>query len=121
MHISNLAAQTGATLFLQLNAPPYYPPRPAPPAVWVYNKTENLSPAALSVSGASFTHLISELSPVEDATLRSHWKVAGVVAGFDRWAVDWVLIKGNKGGLLRRITEVLWMEKTDKLWILERK
>ena len=121
MHISNLAAQTGATLFLQLNAPPYYPTSHAPSTAWVYNKTENLTPAALSLPTAPFTHLISEVSPADDPILRSHWKVAGVVAGFDRWTVDWVLIKGDKAGLLRRVTEVLRMEKSDKLWILERK
>jgi len=120
LHISNLAAQTGVTLYLQLNAAPYYPAAPTHQAAWVYNKTENLSPATLSSSSAPFTHLISEISPADNAALRAHWKVAGVVTGFDRWAIDWVLVKGDKGGLLRRIKDVLRMEKTDKLWILER-
>ncbi|KAG2071808.1 hypothetical protein BDR04DRAFT_1097815 [Suillus decipiens] len=61
VHISNLAAQTGASLFLQSHSPPYIPSMTAPATNdWVY-KTESLSPHDLTTS-TPFTHLIAESS-----------------------------------------------------------
>jgi len=120
VHISNLAAQTGASLFLQLNAPPHSSGSGASP--WIYNKTENLSSTALSSSSSPFTHLISETSPASDRTLAKHWRTLATIKGFDRWAVNWSLLFGKpKGELFRRFPELLIFEQSDKLWILERK
>ena len=60
VHISNLAAQTGASLFLQRNAPPFYPGLAEPPRTnWTYDKIENLSLVDLTRSH-NVTHLIAE-------------------------------------------------------------
>jgi alpha-1,6-mannosyltransferase len=127
VHISNLAAQTGASLFLQIHAPPYPPislfPSPSPslsPGKWTYNKTESISLHSLA-SSASITHLISESKSFPK--MEKAWRVAegGSVEGFERWVVDWDLIKGGKGEVLSRVREVLKMMKEVKLWILERK
>ncbi|KIM42281.1 glycosyltransferase family 22 protein [Hebeloma cylindrosporum] len=121
LHISNLAAQTGASLFLQLNSPPYYFSSSAdvPRQPWTYNKTENLPPDVLSSSTSPFAHLISETSPT--AVHSNQWQVVASVNGFDRFVVDWELLKGGKGGLLSRPWTLLRLEESEKLWILERK
>lgn len=117
VHISNLAAQTGASLFLQLNAPPYHIIQ-GPRESWSYNKTENLTFQQLTAS-STFTHLISEVKP--NTRVLTEWKVMDIVQGFERWAIDWELLKGRFGGdLLRRVWDVVRMVQGDKLWILER-
>ena len=121
VHISNLAAQTGASLFLQVHAPPFpstslfssanvsdrvstYP--------WtVYDKTENLSLDELSGS-RTVTHLIAEWSPSEMMSRMRIWRVAdvdsvsdahtnpgtgGVINAFAGWKVNWDLVKALKG------------------------
>lgn len=128
LHISNLAAQTGASLFLHLNAPPYLPyfRRTSTPDhfPWTYNKTESLTPKALSSSTSRVTHLISEVSPADDRALDAMWRTVGVVRGFDRWAVDWEALKGRgKGermGLMERVVGALDMVESEELWVLER-
>jgi len=127
VHISNLAAQTGASLFLQLNAPPQYQIHERTTS-WIYNKTEKLSTASLSSSTSPFTHLISEISPDEDFTLEKSWRTVKVIQGFDRWTLDKDLLKparylsGNLNlDLLKRFVGILKMAKSEKLWILERK
>ncbi|KAI0683705.1 hypothetical protein BC835DRAFT_1469381, partial [Cytidiella melzeri] len=64
VNISNLAAQTGASLFQQTHAPPYFPDlgvRPPPLAYdWVYNKTEDVSPTSITTD-CSITHAIVEI------------------------------------------------------------
>lgn len=129
VHISNLAAQTGASLFLQINSSPYPPTSlvSAPsnlkaPLEWTYDKTESLTPQSLTASGA-ITHLISE-SPLTTipSKLQKQWQAVESVEGFDRWVVDWDLIKGkDKEDILERLPDVLKMGKSEKLWILERK
>ncbi|PPQ98171.1 hypothetical protein CVT26_003217 [Gymnopilus dilepis] len=131
VHISNLAAQTGASLFLQLNSPPYYrvPGNPHSGYVtaedWRYNKTENIPLAALSSSDNAFTHLISESPPSQlDGNI---WKSVKTIKGFDRWSIDWeLLLRGSKGGekldLMKRLNlrQILRLVESEKLWILER-
>ena len=94
VHISNLAAQTGASLFLHTHAPPFLPsisiPIPETHA-WTYNKTEALAPAVLTRSPA-LTHLIAEAGAAQLQSFpASAWRRVEGVAGFDGWAVaPWV-------------------------------
>ena len=122
VHISNLAAQTGASLFLQTHSGPYHPSLPIPPSGlnWIYNKTENLT----SYSRSRFTNLIAEASePVPWG-----WKKVGCVEGFDRLSLMPGLLFSPKkdadiidlGTLLRVSRQILTMEMSDKLCILER-
>ncbi|TFK36721.1 alpha-1,6-mannosyltransferase subunit [Crucibulum laeve] len=122
VHISNLAAQTGASLFLQLNAPPYLTSQRtllADPA-WIYDKSENLTFAQLTAS-PSITHLITEVPPQERGRDTKQWREVAVTKGFDGWKLDRSLLSGpRKWEGLGKLGEVLSMEKGDKLWILER-
>ncbi|KAF9649276.1 alpha-1,6-mannosyltransferase subunit [Thelephora ganbajun] len=122
VHISNLAAQTGASLFLQTRSAPYHPSLPSPYSGlnWTYNKTEDLT----TYSPSRFTHLIAEASePVPWG-----WKKVDCVEGFDRWSlVSGVLLNpkknvgtGDLGTLLRVPRQILTREMSDKLCILER-
>ncbi|KAG6835580.1 hypothetical protein H0H93_016814 [Arthromyces matolae] len=127
VHMCNLAAQTGASLFLQANAPPFPPfsPSNATTFSWTYDKTEHLSMEDLTAQ-QSITHLIVETRP--DEKTKRDWEVVGSVWAFERWALDLGLVKesnevevkGAEGakGLLDR---VLKMVKQEKLWILHRK
>lgn len=120
VHVSNLAAQTGASLFLQSHSPPYIPSMAAPATNdWVYNKTENLSPRDLTTS-MPLTHLITE-SSVE--FIRSgQWKLVDSVRGFSGW--KWNLPRGGIAKVLEvplhQWLSVLEMETHDQLYILER-
>ncbi|KAI0312103.1 Alg9-like mannosyltransferase family-domain-containing protein [Amylostereum chailletii] len=130
VHISNLAAQTGASLFLHTRSPPFYvspfpsspssspsSSSPQPPGNWTYDKTEHLTPASLTAG--AYTHLLSETPALGRA-----WKVAeggGEVEGFVRWAVErdvrgLVAREGWRGLLVGLVR----MERTGVLWILER-
>ena len=120
VHLSNLAAQTGASLFLQSHSPPFIPSIPAPATGdWVYNKTEGLSPHDLTTS-TSLTYLIAESSAEFVGTGR--WKLVGSVQGFSGWKLN--LPRGGIAKVLeiplRRWLSVLEMETSDKLYILER-
>ncbi|KAF9463957.1 Alg9-like mannosyltransferase family-domain-containing protein [Collybia nuda] len=123
VHISNLAAQTGASLFLQVNSSPHPPPslfvsRPQM-SEWKYDKTESLTLRNLTATH-SITHLISETKP--GTRMGADWKTVGSIDGFERWAIDWELIKARgKGASLDRLRNVLTMVTEKKLWILERR
>ena len=125
IHISNLAAQSGASLFLQLHSSPHYSNQPLSTThdEWSYNKTENLTISTLcSLSSSSFpiiTHLISEIPPSEDPLLDTHWYTVEVIKGFDRWSIDWDLLKAK--GKTADLLKVLRLVASDKLWILARK
>ncbi|THH04867.1 hypothetical protein EW145_g5206 [Phellinidium pouzarii] len=80
VHIDNLAAQTGASLFLQVHAPPYPSFLPVPSrSDWVYNKTEHVKAADVTAA-RHFTHAITEHA---DEFPRSKWSNVGCVKGFD--------------------------------------
>ena len=120
VHVSNLAAQTGASLFLQTHSTPYYSSLPTPSSGlnWMYNKTENLT----SFSQSRFTHLIAEATnPVPRG-----WKKVDCIEGFDRWSLNPdVLLKRDTdtsdwGTLLSVSRRILTRETSDKLCILER-
>ncbi|KAK0469529.1 glycosyltransferase family 22 protein [Desarmillaria tabescens] len=112
VHISNLAAQTGASLFLQEHSPPYLSVVKDKP--WTYNKTENLTLQDLTLS-RSITHLIME--PTE--AVPKQWKVVEEVQGFDRWRLDRSILSERKE-LLIRPWDIVTMSKTTMLWIMER-
>lgn len=122
VHISNLAAQTGASLFLHEHAPPYIFTGgfgPVAPHGWVYNKTEGLTPSMLASS--SFTHLISEYPDVGD----NEWSVVDQIPSFRRWRVNEKVVTRLKSRKPWDVSfgewmEVLKMEKVSELWTLER-
>lgn len=120
VHIGNLAAQSGASLFLHTNSPPYRPhlgiASPSIPAAhpWIYNKTENLTPTDIAYD-SSFTHAITEdkdLVPVESAV--------EVIDGFRGWKIRKdVLGLVRKHGLLMGLWKVFEMKKDNELYIFE--
>ncbi|KAI6125109.1 glycosyltransferase family 22 protein [Pisolithus croceorrhizus] len=121
VHISNLAAQTGASLFLHEHAPPYILTGfgPAVGHDWIYNKTEGLTPPMLTSS--NFTHLISEYPDLGDR----EWSVVDQIPSFKRWRLNEKVVTALKRGKpwdisLGEWIEFLHMEKVEELWILER-
>ncbi|PSR76658.1 hypothetical protein PHLCEN_2v8255 [Hermanssonia centrifuga] len=125
VHISNLAAQTGASLFLQTHAPPYLPGYSiAPPehsAYWRYDKTENLTPTALTASG-NITHAIAEITdraaPNSFAATgfpKHQWIMTAVITGLERLRLDFARIKSMEPW------KVLSFSRGDQLVILERR
>ncbi|KAM5539258.1 hypothetical protein V8D89_007131 [Ganoderma adspersum] len=124
VHISNLAAQTGASLFLHENAPPFHPAIGAPPHPgWVYDKTEGLSLADLT-NTRNVTHVIAEVA-VEEEDRTNAWTQVAFVSGFDGWwfhgghALRAALAQGRQG--FTGLGSVLEMKRSAKLVVLERK
>ncbi|KAJ6590129.1 glycosyltransferase family 22 protein [Mycena vulgaris] len=122
-HISNLALQSGASLFTLVHAPPH-PPFLAPNASaseWVYDRTD--APASF----AAFTHVVGESRGAPPAAggfgsfLKKKdvgWSEVGSVWAFERWAVD---LRGKEGaGVLERARGALRLEERERLWVLER-
>jgi len=125
VHISNLAAQTGASLFLQINSPPY---RDADALAsssfhWIYNKTESLSPSTLT-SSPQFTHLIVESdADVQSFKKSGKWKLVDYLWAFERWKFPTTedvkrIGKGMNELDIRNLMPK--MERKEKLWIMER-
>ncbi|TFK49730.1 alpha-1,6-mannosyltransferase subunit [Heliocybe sulcata] len=117
VHISNLAAQSGASLFLHAHAPPYPPYLGVPNAShWTYDKTESLDAKALTAS-AHITHVIAEST--SDFDLQRTWALVDSIPSFDRWQLNLDVLKKGAGldGLLGLVT----MVQSDKLYILERR
>nr|VWO95749.1 N/A [Ganoderma boninense] len=124
VHISNLAAQTGASLFLHRNAPPFHPAIGSPAHTqWVYDKTENLSLADLA-RARNATHVIAEVEELHkgDRKDADAWIEVARVAGFDGWRFGGVraLAQGRFGGL-GDFGSVLEMRRSAKLVVLERR
>jgi alpha-1,6-mannosyltransferase len=117
VHISNLAAQTGASLFLQPHAPPHrsFFNSSAGAMDWTYNKTESLSPLFLTAA-RDITHLIAE-EPCLSLRSSEEWKYVKSVSGFGGWKWDLTVIKKLAWW---RLGDVLRMLKQDRLCILER-
>lgn len=126
VHISNLAAQTGASLFLQVHSSPYYGPnRISPTSHWTYNKTESLSPAFLTAS-KHFTHLIVESESDVGAFVASgNWQLVEPIEAYDRWI--WGILRRigselDSGLKLLELRDLLPNIVTkEQLWILTRK
>jgi alpha-1,6-mannosyltransferase len=123
VHIANLAAQSGASLFLHTHAPPYhphigvFPPAASLPNPWIYNKTENLEPMDFAYS-SSFTHAIAES---RDSLPDELWEVVDVIYGFAGWK-----IRKDVFGLMREkgiegLWSVLEMKRERRLWIFEKR
>jgi alpha-1,6-mannosyltransferase len=121
VHISNLAAQSGASLLLHTRAPPYRgrfgilpPTESAVHNPWIFNKTENLTPADIAY-GPEFTHVIAES---RDA---GRWEIVDVVDGFDGWKVHRDILRLVRERGLQGLWSVLEMKKAEKLWIFEKR
>jgi alpha-1,6-mannosyltransferase len=124
VHISNLAAQSGASLFLHTHAPPYRErfgilPHTADAiySPWIYNKTENLTPADIAYS-SEFTHVIAESG---DALPAGRWEIVDVVYGFAGWKVHRDILRLVRERGLQGLWGVLEMKKAGKLWIFEKR
>ncbi|KAJ6631411.1 Alg9-like mannosyltransferase family-domain-containing protein [Mycena sp. CBHHK59/15] len=127
VHISNLALQSGASLFTHVHAPPYpsFLPIANASEPWVYDKTD------APPSFAEFTHLITE-SPAPPAAGNkafgfmkkkdAGWTELGRVMAFERWTVNLGLLKTGKdgAGMLDRVQSVLRLEERPRLWVLKR-
>jgi alpha-1,6-mannosyltransferase len=91
LHVANLAAQSGASLFLHTHAPADRERKAILPLIasaayhpWVYNKTDNLTPADVAF-GSAFTHVIAESRDALQPTGR--WEIIDVIDGFEGWKV----------------------------------
>ncbi|KAL0953154.1 hypothetical protein HGRIS_004417 [Hohenbuehelia grisea] len=127
VHICNLAAQTGASLFTQTFSPPYLSP------TWanahnihaVYNKTEGMSPFAITTVDPSYSHLIIEMPP-DMFFGAGKWKVVGTVQAFDIWKRMPLRVILDEGisqlakDIFTKPNRFFGMELRDCLWILER-
>ncbi|KAL1671841.1 Alg9-like mannosyltransferase family-domain-containing protein [Schizophyllum commune] len=130
VHISNYAAQTGATLFQHERAPPYpewvddedLPARP-----WTYDKTEGVTLAALT-RDARITHAISEEPPSKSSNIvtatwgavdpiAASWEILAVIEAFDGWEFE----RQMSAELLRKPWTILRMRTAPKLWVLQRR
>ena len=121
VHIGNLAAQSGASLFLHTHSPPYRPHLGiVPPLIsaahpWIYNKTENLTLADIA-NDFSFTHAIAE-GP--DLLLNGSLHGVEVIDGFRGWNIRSDVLKlVRKDGLIG-LWRVFEMKKDIKLFIFE--
>jgi alpha-1,6-mannosyltransferase len=124
VHISNLAAQTGASLFLHTHSPPYTDIIPSPSSShWIYNKTESLLHSTLA-SASQITHLIVESDADQRFYMNSgKWELVDSILAFDGWKIP-------TGDTIRKIGKGMdemdfWllvpsMEKKEKLWIMQR-
>ena len=123
VHIANLAAQGGASLFLHTHAPPYRsslgirPPAVSTADQWIYNKTENLAPADMAYD-SPFSHVIAES---RDALPAGPWELVDVIDGFQGWKVRKDVLRLVRERGLKGLLSVLEMRKENKLWIFERR
>ncbi|KAI0052322.1 glycosyltransferase family 22 protein [Auriscalpium vulgare] len=121
VHISNLAAQTGASLFLHAHAPPHPAYLPPTTAHWTYDKTEHLTLRQLGAS-ANITHLIVE----ERGWNEGVWLVSDAVESFAGWDVGGLR---DVQGLRERVAKEgvlgvlgsLGVRREQRLWILEKR
>lgn len=127
VHISNLAAQTGASLFQQIHSPPYLPEITSSISTnWTYDKTESLTPSILT-SSSHITHLIVESdSDVQSLVKSGQWTRIGSVNAFDGWDISGLrglrghlkgILDGGLGDLGRLLPR---LKMSVKLWIMKR-
>ncbi|KAH8099358.1 alpha-1,6-mannosyltransferase subunit [Cristinia sonorae] len=127
VHLSNLAAQTGASLFLQTHTGPYILSTDLRKRshTWTYDKTENLTSISLTAS-PEITHVIAECPDFANeknkncdtsAWADGQWEKVDTVKAFAGWAVSPTAFAS---GLLQ-VFDMITMVKNDALVILERK
>ncbi|KAH9053005.1 Alg9-like mannosyltransferase family-domain-containing protein [Lactarius deliciosus] len=100
VHVSNLAAQSGASLFLHTHAPPYrerFGVLP-PTAPAVYHPWES-----------------------RDALPIGRWEIIDTIDGFEGWKVHRDVLGRVKERGLQGLWGVLEMKKAKKLWIFEKR
>ena len=125
VHIANLAAQTGASLFLHANSLPHHPAiATSVTPMWVYNKTEGLHIDQLMASTSPFTHLIVETLPNE---LPPQWRVVEAIRifnGFKGYVDIRSVVQAVRGldhvALVGHLRHLAKLPTRDALWILER-
>jgi hypothetical protein len=114
--MSNLAAQTGASLFQHAHAAPY-------PACfshslddprWTYNKSEHQSSQALT-SNDAITHLIAESTPSD-----GYWDIVDIVSGFSRWQIDRDVLKRGRLARVGKLHNAVRLAEEDMLWLSKR-
>ncbi|KAJ2924814.1 hypothetical protein H1R20_g12296, partial [Candolleomyces eurysporus] len=129
VHISNLAAQSGASLFTQLHSQPTWPINSN--ANWAYNKTESLTFNDLTAANSPFTHLILEERPAAKLLDKRGWKVVSAVEAFEgiKLSLNPASIKTagrqlvkdpSSKSLLSAVRSIVDIRKGEKLWIVER-
>lgn len=133
--IDNLAAQTGASLFLQTGSPPFLPcncDSSLHVQPWVYHKILNhsttyshaivedasdyLPPSILqspNLSRIPFTLSTRLLQPILKEESVGIWSPMGITLGLDGWGLD-----NSAKSWVARLVPVPFV--TPKLWILER-
>jgi len=80
-----------------------------------------LSPAVLFGPSSPFSFLISEVPPTDLGKSVSRWQTLETIHSFDRWAIDWDVLRGSgKDELLKSVGRVLELKKSEKLWILDK-
>ncbi|KAF6759702.1 hypothetical protein DFP72DRAFT_1063440 [Ephemerocybe angulata] len=82
VHISNLTAQTGASLFTQIYSQPQWDGIGDKSVNWVYNKTEGLTLAEITADNSPFTHPIVEELPSASVLRRRGWEVVSAVCAY---------------------------------------
>jgi len=121
VYISNLAAQTGASLFLQEYSQPYLSsdPERSGSAQLIYNKTENLSMSYLLSPDNNFTDLILEERPNLQTEVFRYWDYGGTIQTFDRVSLRKNLLRSPMA-LIRKPWDFVEIRKRNALWILRR-
>ena len=107
IYIDDLAAQSGASLFLQAYSPPYGPYLAKPAQDWSYDKTANRTDLS------TFDFAI-----VEPKEMPSEWGVVGTVQAFSGrfMPIEWV--RGiSRGGRKMPMPKTV-VETVDVLWII---
>lgn len=129
VHISNLAAQSGASLFSQLYSQPTWPINSN--VNWIYNKTESLTLNDLTATNSPFTHLILEERPTAKLLDKRGWKVVSAVEAFEgiklslspasiKTAGRQLVQDPSSKSVLSAVRSIIDIRKGEKLWIVER-
>lgn len=130
VHISNLAAQTGASLFTQRHSEPqWHHDESTIGSQWVYDKTEGLTVDKLMDATSPYTHLILEEMPSEKMLKKRGWRVVSAINALERVRVQPAAMKAalrsftkdpSLAAVMESLQNVVRIERPEKLWIVER-